>query len=350
MALIKEESANLKTKFGDDRRTEISDQGEVEFHEEDLIPHARVVVTLSTRGFVKRVPAQLYSLQHRGGKGIVGMVTRDDDAVRLLTVADTHDNLLFFTNRGRVFRLRCFEIPESATRLSKGMAVINLFPIAETEKVTDIVAVTTFSPDSSLLLATGRGEIKKTASDKFAIVRSNGLIAMDVEEGDDLLAARLATEKDEAMMITQKGQSIRFTVSSLRSSQRTSGGVSGIKLGDGDRVVTMEVAHPDAFLLTVTGNGFGKLTPISEYPLQKRAGSGVRTFKLTDKTGDVVATKITSLTQQAMMISAQGMVIQTPVKEKDPKKGITTLGRSTQGVKLMNLEEGDKLVAVTVFD
>ncbi len=350
MALIKEESVNLKTKFGDDRRTEISAQGEVEFHEEDLIPHARVVVTLSTRGFVKRVPSQLYSLQHRGGKGIVGMVTRDDDAVRLLTVADTHDNLLFFTNRGRVFRLKCFEIPESTSRLSKGMAVINLFPIAETEKVTDIVAVTNFTADTSLLLATGRGEIKKTASEKFAVVRSNGLIAMDVEEGDDLVAARLATEKDEVMMITQKGQSIRFTASSLRSSQRTSGGVSGIRLEAGDKVVTMEVAYPEGYLLTVTGSGFGKLTPISEYPLQKRAGSGVRTFKITDKTGDVVATKIAGLTQQVMMISAQGMVIQTPVKEKDPKKGITTLGRSTQGVKLMNLDEGDKLVAVTVFD
>ena len=152
------------------------------------------------------------------------------------------------------------------------------------------------------------------------------------------------------MMITQKGQSIRFTAESLRSSQRTSGGVSGIRLGSDDKVVTMEVAHPEGFLLTVTGNGFGKLTPLEEYPLQKRAGSGVRTFKITDKTGDVVATKITALTQQVMMISAQGMVIQTPVKEKDPKKGITTLGRSTQGVKLMNLEEGDKLVAVTVFD
>jgi DNA gyrase subunit A len=182
------------------------------------------------------------------------------------------------------------------------------------------------------------------------MVRSNGLIAMDVEEGDDLVAARLATEKDQVMMITQKGQSIRFTAASLRSSQRTSGGVSGIRLAADDRVVTMEVAHPEGFLLTVTDNGFGKLTPIEEYPLQKRAGSGVRTFKITDKTGDVVATKIAALTQQVMMISAQGMVIQTPVKEKDPKKGITTLGRSTQGVKLMNLDEGDKLVAVTVFD
>ena len=350
LALIKEEQTNLKTKFGDDRRTEISEQGAVEFREEDLIPHARVVVTLSNRGFVKRIPSQVYTLQHRGGKGIVGMVTREDDAVRLLTVADTHDNLLFFTDRGRVFRLKCYEVPESTTRLSKGIAVINLFPIAETERVTDIVAVTNLTPDSSLLMATSRGEIKKTASDKFAVVRSNGLIAMDVEAGDALISARLATEKDEVMMITQKGQSIRFIASSLRSSQRTSGGVAGIRLGEGDKVVSMEIASPESYLLSVSANGYGKLTDVTEYPLQKRAGSGVRTFKITDKTEDVVAAKVTNLTRDVMIISAKGMIIQTPVKERDPKKGITILGRSTQGVKLMNLDEGDKVVAVTAFD
>lgn len=350
MALIKEEATKLKEKFGDDRRTEISEQGEVEFREEDLIPHQRVVVTLSNRGFVKRIPAQVYSLQHRGGKGIMGMVTREDDAVRLLTTADTHDNLLFFTNRGRVFRLKCFEIPESLSRIAKGLAVINLFPIAETERVTDIVAVTNLTEDSFLLLATSRGEIKKTASDKFAIVRSSGLIAMDVEEGDELVAARLATDKDQVMLITQKGQSIRFVVSSLRASQRTSGGVAGIRLGSGDKVVALEVASDEAYLLTVTANGFGKITPVTEYPLQKRAGSGVRTFRITDKTGDVVAAKVVSLTQQVMMMSAKGMVIQTPVKEKDPTKGITTLGRSTMGVKLMTLDEGDKVADVTCFE
>lgn len=350
LALIKDEQTNLKTKFGDARRTEISEKGAVEFREEDLIPHARVVVTLSNRGFVKRIPGQVYTLQHRGGKGILGMGTREDDAVRLLTTADTHDNLLFFTDRGRVFRLKCYEVPESTTRLSKGIAVINLFPIAETERVTDIVAVTNLTPESSLLMATSRGEIKKTASDKFAVVRSNGLIAMDVEAGDALVSARLATESDEVMMITRQGQSIRFIVSSLRSSQRTSGGVSGIRLGEGDKVVSMEVASPDSYLLTVSAAGYGKLTDVTEYPLQKRAGSGVRTFKITDKTEEVVAAKITNLTQDVMIISAKGMIIQTPVKERDPKKGITLLGRSTQGVKLMNLEEGDKVVAVTAFD
>ncbi|MEE8418596.1 MAG: DNA gyrase subunit A [Dehalococcoidales bacterium] len=350
LALIKEEVDGLKTKYADPRRTEISDKEDVEFHEEDLIPHQRVVVTLSDRGFVKRVPSELYTPQHRGGKGITAFPTRENDAVRLLEVADTHDSLLFFTNRGRVFRLKCYEIPAGSSRTAKGLAVINLFPIQEKERVTDIVAVTEFSPDTCLLLGCRSGEIKKTASDKFAVVRSSGLIAMDVENDDELVSARLATDKDDVIMISKMGQSIRFPVSSLRSSLRTSGGVSGMRLASGDEVVSMEVAYPDNYLLAITDRGYGKLTPMDEYPRQKRAGSGVKTFKLTEKGDGVATAKVTTLTQQVMIISADGIVIHTPVKEDDPKKGITTQGRSTQGVRLMKLGAGDKVVALTVFD
>ncbi len=350
LLLIRDEVTNLKSKYGDDRRTEISLQGEVEFNEEDLIPHQRVVVTLSNRGFVKRVPSNLYTIQHRGGKGITGMPTRENDAVRLLVTADTHDSLLFFTNTGRVFRIKCYEIPAGSSRTAKGLAVINLFPIGENERVTDIVALTEFTPNSYLMLATQHGEIKKTASDQFLVVRSSGLIAMDVEEGDELVVARLATDKDDVMMITRKGQSIRFAVSSLRASLRTSGGVAGIRLTPDDRVIGMEIAYPNDFLLVVTANGYGKLTSVQSYPKQKRAGSGVRTFKLTEKTDEVAAAKLTSLSQQVMIISADGIVIRTPAKEKDPKKGITIQGRSTQGVRLMKVEEGDRVVAVTCFD
>ncbi len=349
LLLIQDEVKELKSKYSDPRRTAISEQGEVEFREEDLIPHQKVVVTLSNRGFVKRLPSQLYTLQHRGGKGITGMPTRENDAARLLVVCDTHDSLLFFTNTGRVFRLKCYEIPDSSSRTAKGLAVINLFPITEKERVTDIVSVTNFTPDTHLLLATCRGEIKKTSSDQFVVVRSSGLIAMDVEEGDELVAARLATDKDDVMMITQKGQSIRFAVSSLRASSRTSGGVCGIRLGPDDQVIGMEVAYPDDFLLVVTARGFGKLTPISSYPRQKRAGRGVRTFKLTEKTDKVAAAKLTSLSHQVMIISADGIVIRTPASERDPKKGITIQGRTTQGVRLMKLDEGDRVVAATCF-
>ena len=350
LLLIRDEVKELKSKYGDPRRTEISEQGEVDFHEEDLIPHQRVVVTLSNRGFVKRVPSQFYTIQHRGGKGIIGMVTRENDAVRLLVVADTHDSLLFFTNRGKVFRLKCYEIPADSSRTAKGLAVINLFPIAEGERVTDIVAVTDFTTDTYLLMATRSGEVKKTASGQFVVVRSSGLIAMDVAEGDELVTARLATDQDDVIMVTEKGQSIRFAVSNLRTSLRTSGGVCGIRLASADQVVGMEVAHPDGFLLVVTANGFGKLTPVSDYPQQHRAGSGVRTFKLTEKTDKIAATKVVSLSEQVMIISADGIVIHTPVKEKDPKKGITTQGRSTQGVRIMRLDASDKVVAAACFD
>ena len=346
LLLIKEEMEELKSKYSDPRRTEISGDGVAEFNEEDLIPHERVAVTLSNRGFIKRVSSQVYKPQHRGGKGIIGMVTREVDAVMLLAVADTHDNLLFFTNRGRVFHLKCYEIPADSTRTAKGTAVINLFPVADREKVTAMVTVTDFKPDAYLLMATSHGEIKKTALDKFAAVRSSGLIAMDLEKVDELVAACLATDQDDVILVTQKGQAIRFAVSELRATSRTSGGVYGIRLAADDQVVGMDIASPDAFLLTVTAGGFGKLASVSDYPRQHRAGSGVRTFKLTEKTGGVAAARVVFLAQQLMIISADGIVTRTPVKEKDPRKGITTQGRNSQGVRLMRLSRGDRVVAI----
>jgi DNA gyrase subunit A len=350
LTLINEEVGELKTKFGDERRTEISEEEITEFREEDLIPHQRVVVTLSKRGFVKRVASPSYRSQHRGGKGIIGMVTREADAVRLLVVADTHDNLFFFTNRGRVFHLKCHEIPADSTRLAKGTALVNLFSITENERVTAMVALADFKPGAYLLMATSGGEIKKTMVDKFAAVRSSGLIAMDLEPGDELVAARLAGDKDDVLLVTELGQSIRFAISELRGVSRTSGGVRAIRLGADDRVVAMDVMHPDDYVLTVTGGGYGKLTPVDGYPKQHRAGGGVRTFKLTEKSGRVAASAVVSLKQQVMIISAEGIVIQTPVKEKDPRQGITVQGRSTQGVKLQELEPGDRVVAIACFE
>ncbi|MBI4303876.1 MAG: DNA gyrase subunit A [Chloroflexi bacterium] len=348
--LVKEEVTELKTKHGDARRTEISEQGAVDFRAEDLIPHQAMVVTLSNRGFVKRMPTQFYALQHRGGKGIVGMVTRENDAVRLLVVADTHANLLFFTNRGKVFRLKCYDVPAATSRQAKGTAAINIFPIAEGERVSDILVTPDVTEGNYLLMATRSGEIKKTPLASFGSVRSSGLIAMNVEKEDELVAARIATDQDDVIMVTEKGQSIRFAVSTIRTSLRTSGGVRGIRLIPGDGLISMDIAQPDTYLLTVTTNGFGKLTPIARYPKQHRAGSGVKTFSLNDKVGDVAAAKLVSMSQQVMIISAEGIVIRTPVSERDPKKGITVQGRSTQGVRLMRLDGDDRVVAVTAFD
>ena len=350
LLLIKGEVDELKSKYGDPRRTQIIEQGVMEFGEEDLIPHQRMVVSLSNRGYVKRVPARAYTLQHRGGKGIIGMVTREGDPVMLLSVADTHDTLFFFTNRGKVYSLKCYETPADTYRVAKGMAVINLFPVTEGERVTAMVAVTDFVPDTYMLMATHQGEIKKTAVDKFASVRSSGLIAMDLEQGDELVAACLATDQDAIIFVTQKGQSIRFAVSSVRASSRTSGGVRAIRLAPGDHVVGMDKAEEGACLLVVTTGGFGKLTPIGDYPRQHRAGSGLRTFKVVEKTGEVSASKVVSLTEQVMIISADGIVTRTPVTEKDPRQGITIQGRSTQGVRLMTLKSGDEVVAITSFE
>ncbi|HEX78801.1 MAG TPA: DNA gyrase subunit A, partial [Dehalococcoidia bacterium] len=350
LLLIKQEVAELKGRFDDSRRTEISLQEVLDFNEEDLIPHQRMVVSLSERGFVKRVPSKAYTLQHRGGKGIIGMVTREQDAVRFLVVADTHDNLLFFTNRGKVFSLKCHELPADTSRIAKGMAVVNLFPIAEGERVTAVVGVSEFKKGSYLLMATANGEIKKTLVESFSSVRSSGLIAMDLAGGDNLVAACLAGDEDYIFVVTQQGQSIRFPVSELRTSLRASGGVRGVKLGKRDRVVSMDVAPTDAYVLVVTVGGHGKLTPVADYPRQHRAGSGVRTFKVAEKTGEVAAARVVTKNQHLMIISANGIITCTPVTEDDPRKGITIQGRSTQGVRLMRLEEGDSVVAIAAFE
>jgi DNA gyrase subunit A len=350
MLLIKEETAELKSKFDDPRKTEISIQEALDFNEEDLIPHQRMVVTLSERGFVKRVPSKAYTLQHRGGKGIIGMVTREQDAVRFVVVADTHDNLLFFTDRGKVFSLKCYELPADSSRIAKGIAVINLFPVTEGERVTAVVAVGEFTSGDYMLMATSGGEIKKTGVNSFSSVRSSGLIAMDLVRGDSLVAVCLATDEDDVILVTNKGQSVRFLISELRASLRASGGVRAIRLGKNDSVIGMDIIQPDAFVLVVTAGGYGKLTPVEDYPRQHRSGSGVRTYKTNKQTGLVSAAWVVSQNQQVMIISAKGIITRTPVKEKDPRKGITIQGRSTQGVRLMRLEPGDSVVAIATFE
>jgi len=350
LMLVKEEVAELKSKYADPRRTDIQEQGLIEFTEEDLIPHQRMVVTLSNRGFVKRVPSQAYRVQHRGGKGIIGMVTREKDAVRLLVVADTHDMLYFFTNRGKVFSLKCHEVPADISRLGKGTAVVNLFPVTETERVTAMVTVSDFKRGDYLVMATSGGEVKKTAVKSFIHMRSSGLIAIDLPENDELCSASLATDEEDILMVTRKGQSIRFAASEMRTSLRTSGGVRGIRLAPDDRVVSMGVILPETFLLVVTNNGYGKLTPLDAYPNQHRAGSGVRTFRVTLKTGEMVDAKVVSRSQELMLISTEGIIMRTLVRGKVPGHGISIQGRNTQGVRLMKPGEGDSVAAIACFE
>jgi len=349
LAVIKEEMSELKSRYGDARRTEISSQAVMDFGEID-VPHEQVVVTLSNRGFVKRVPAKVYKLQHRGGKGIIGIKTREADAVRLLAIADTHDTLLFFTTRGRVYSVKTHELPSDSSRTAKGLAIINVFPITEGEKVTAMVVVPAFAPDMYLLMATKGGEVKKTAISYFSAVRSSGIIATDLPAKDELCTAVTAMDQDEVLMITQKGKASRFKVAELRASSRTSGGVRGIRLDEGDAVVSMDVAVGGAYVLIISYNGYGKLTHIEDYPTHHRGSTGVKTLDISEKTGDVAASRVVMPQDELMIITAEGIVIRTPVKEKDGRGGIRTTSRIAQGVTIQKMEGSDKVVAITAFD
>jgi DNA gyrase subunit A len=344
LSVARQEIIELKEKFADGRRTEIKKEGPVDFKMEDLVPHQEMAVTITTRGFIKRVPLRVFRTQHRGGKGIIGMTTREEDAVRLLAVADTHDYLLLCTNRGRMFSIKCYELPPDISRTAKGMAVINLFAIPPEERVTDMIVVKDFVSDTYLIMVTKRGEIKKTSLDNFAAVRSSGLICMDVEPEDDIIRADTASEQDDIVLVTMKGQSIRFTVASIRTSHRTSGGVRGIRLRESDEVVGMGIAYPESFVLVVTENGIGKLTPIADYRKQTRGGIGIKTIRLLEKMGNVVDARIVKPNHQLMFVSANGQVTRTSIKE------IRVVSRITRGVKLMELDEGDRVASVASIE
>ncbi|MFC1937119.1 DNA gyrase C-terminal beta-propeller domain-containing protein [Chloroflexota bacterium] len=320
-----------------------------EHHMENTIPHQRVNVMLSDGGFIKRIPSRTYP-QLRGGKGVIGIVSRESDAVRLLTVADIHDSLLFFTNRGKAFGIRCQEIPAETYRAAKGTDVRKLFPIAECERITAMIPVTKIKPDLLFVMATRNGEVKKTAGSYFASVRSSGLIAIDLEEGDEIVAASLATDQDDVILVTQRGKAITFAVSSLRAASRTSGGVRGVNLASGDHVVGMDIVRPKSLILLITVNGYGKLVPVTSFRRQRRGGIGVMTFSLNDKTGDLALAKLVTKIQQLMIISRDGVVIDTPLLGKDPRQGIPVCQRGAQGVRLLRLDPGDKVVAVVAFD
>ena len=338
--IIKQDLNELKEKYGDARRTELTELEASDFKDEDLIPNEEVVVTLTEKGYIKRLPSSTYRAQRRGGRGITGMVTREDDAVRHLLVTHAHDSLLFFTDRGRVFRLRVYELPD-VSRTARGEHLINLISIEQRERVTAIVSVPKGVSRDFMIVATRKGEIKKTALDEFEVVRRGGLIAMNLEDEDELIGAKLASTDDDVLLITTHGQAIRFTVEELRSASRTSGGVRGIRLAPGDRVVSLNLTPENSELLVVTEAGYGKRTPIDAYPRQTRGGSGVFASKITEKTGNVAAARIISeKDSDLMIISASGVVIRTDVSL------VRRAGRATQGVTLMSLGEGDAVVAV----
>jgi DNA gyrase subunit A len=342
--LIRDDAMDLKDKFGDDRRTIILDQEPEGFSEEDLVAHQEVVVSISSRGYIKRVPLSTYRAQHRGGVGIIGAKTRDDDDIRHLVVSDTHDKLIFFTDRGRGFQVKTYEVDEGK-REARGISVMQLLTMDQRERITAVVRVPPDLPDGSyMVMATKLGEIKKTPMKAFQHVRRDGIIAMDLEDTDEFVGAHICDDTNDVMMITAKGQTTRFTVMSLRSASRTSGGVRGIRLRAGDQVVAMEVPVKEHALLVVSALGQGKRTPEEEYPLHGRGGQGVITFRTNPKSGDLITARMVDPEHELIFISEQGIIMRTPVR------GVSLQGRPTQGVNLMNVSDGDKVAAVAVID
>jgi len=340
-SLIAQDIKDLKEKYSDPRRTVIEEEEILEFSREDLVPHGEMVVTLTSQGFIKRIPVGTYRLQHRGGKGVMGMVTRDADTVNHILVADTHANLLFFTSWGRVYTLKCYQIPEDSSRTAKGIAVVNLLPIDLKDEVTVLLSTASFPADMFLLMVTRGGIVKKTSLDKFSLIRKNGLIAMGLRNEDELVSARVVADEDDVILVSENGQAISFRVGNLRLASRTSGGVRGIRLVD-DYVVGMGVVFPDAYVLIVTENGFGKVTPARNYPVHNRGGKGVRTYRVNEKTGKVALAKLVSPQGALVMLSAKGNVVSIPMEQ------VSIQSRSGRGARLMTLAEGDSLVSGTL--
>ncbi|MFH1046466.1 MAG: DNA gyrase subunit A [Candidatus Omnitrophota bacterium] len=339
LVIIKDELDELKKKFGDERRTQIV--GAIEDLEiEDFIAEEDVIITISHQGYIKRLPVSSYRRQRRGGRGVSAMETKEEDYVEHLLMASTHEFLLFFTNKGKVYWLKVHEVPQ-AGRLSKGKAIVNLLQLETGEKISAHVPVKEFKADQFLVLTTKQGLIKKTSLDVFGNPRKAGIVAVSLEDKDELITAALTDGKQEILLATKKGMAIRFKEDDVREMGRSAKGVRGVRLAKGDEVIGMEVVNPQAALLTVTEDGFGKRTLYKEYRLQSRGGKGIINIKATKKGGDAVGLKSVTDDDEVMVITQNGMLVRCPVKD------MRTVGRNTQGVHLIRLEEKDRVSTVT---
>lgn len=338
MMVVKDELLAIKEKYNDPRRTEITASDE-DFAAEDLIADEDIVVTITHLGYIKRMPVSTYRNQRRGGRGIMGITTKEEDFVEHLFVTSTHENILFFTNRGRVYQLKGYEIPE-AGRQARGTAIINLIQVESGERVNAVIPIKEFKADCNLFMGTKRGVVKKTSLDEFASIRKGGLIAINLDENDELIDVRLTDGKQEVVIVTQLGQSIRFPETDVRMMGRTARGVRGITLDDGDQVVGMEIVRESADLLVISEQGIGKRTALSEYRVQSRGGKGIKTMKLRERHGVIVGTKVVSENDELMVITAEGLILRTSIQN------ISKTGRDTQGVRIIRLDENDRVVTL----
>jgi DNA gyrase subunit A len=338
MKILKEELDQLVAKFGDERRTEIVAHTE-EFTVEDLIAEENMVISISHSGYIKRIPVSTYRRQRRGGRGVNGMGTKEDDWVEHLFVASTHDYVLFFTQNGQVYWLKVYDIPQGG-RAARGKPIVNLIQIKPEERIAAFVAVREFDDKRYLMFATANGMVKKTVLSAYKNPRSTGINAINIEPGDELIDVQVTDGSNDVVLATRHGMSIRFNEKDVREMGRATTGVRGIQLEKGDRVIGMVVIRREATLLVVTEKGLGKRSPLADYRLQRRGGKGIVTLKRTEKTGSVVALKEVLPEDELMLITRHGVIIRVPVD------GIRVSGRNTQGVRIMNLEPGDSVVDV----
>ncbi|OGY65018.1 MAG: DNA gyrase subunit A [Candidatus Harrisonbacteria bacterium RIFCSPLOWO2_02_FULL_41_13b] len=351
LQVIKNELAELKTKYGDERKTKVVATGLKDFKEEDLIPKEETVITISRGGYIKRVPPETFRIQKRGGKGLIGSDVAEEDLLSHFMAASTHDNILFFTDRGRVFQTKVYEIPVGS-RTAKGKPIQNFLEIPTDENVNAVIAYgNPATPEGKkeldskfLVMATKNGVIKKTPLADFQNVRRNGIICIKLKKNDLLKWAKLSTGKDEIVISTEKGQAIRFKESQVRPMGRAASGVRAIRLKKDDAVSSMDLVEPQNAkaqkLLVIMANGFGKQTPIAKYRLQNRGGSGIKTAKITAKTGPIVAAQVIDEEEDILAISAKGQIIRTTINT------VRVAGRATQGVKIMSLNAGDKVAGI----
>ncbi|KEZ84936.1 DNA gyrase subunit A [Clostridium sulfidigenes] len=336
--IIKDELVEIKTKYGDDRRTLI-EKNPYSFEDEDLIDDDDIVITLTHGGYIKRLPADTYNAQKRGGRGIQGVTTKEDDFVEHILITPTLNNILFFTNKGKVYKLKGYEIPEGG-RTAKGTNIVNMLPLDPDENIQAVMSIRTFDSDNYLLMGTKSGMVKKTSLDKFENIRKNGLNAINLKEDDEIVGVRITKGDDEVLFVTKYGYSIRFSEKEVRNMGRTTTGVKAITLRDDDIAVSMIIAKPDEELLVISEKGFGKRTAIENYTLQRRGGKGIKTYKISEKTGNVVSARVVRDVDEIMLINSNGIIIRINVSD------ISTTSRNAMGVTLMKTGEDVNIVAV----
>ena len=342
LGIVKKELTEVKNKYGDARRTRLTiDTSEIDV--EDLIAEEDVVITLTHGGYIKRIPLDTYRRQNRGGKGIRGMGTKEKDFVENLLITTTHHTILFFTNRGRVYHLKAYEIAE-ASRAAKGTAIVNLLQLESDENITAVIQVKGFKPGAYLFMATKKGIVKKTSLEEFQNLRKGGLIAVNLDEDDELIGVKFTNGHHDVILGTKWGMAIVFNEDDVRSMGRPARGVKGIRLVEGDAVIGMDALNAAAEVLTVTAEGFGKRTQANEYRTQTRGGKGIINMKVTEKTGDVIGLRVVHESQELMLISTEGIVIRMNIAD------ISLISRNTQGVKLMRAAENDRVASMAVME